>query len=77
MPPTRDDIKIEMRDGDFTLQAMGVRTAAEGVKGYYPAFDITPPELITGIVTDIGILSPYELGKYFESGASGEYDIVV
>lgn len=74
---TRDDIKIEMRDGDFTLQAMGVRTAAEGVKGYYPAFDITPPELITGIVTDIGILSPYELGKYFESGASGEYDIVV
>lgn len=63
--PTVDTIKIELRDPEFTLQAMGVRTAAEGVKGYYPAFDITPPELVTGVVTDRGVFSPYELAKYF------------
>lgn len=61
--PTWDTVTIEMRDPNETLEAMGVRTAAEGtgVKGYYPAFDMTPPELITGIVTDKGILSPYSL----------------
>ena len=40
--PTIDTVQIEMRDPEFTLQAMGVRTAMAGVKGYYPAFDITP-----------------------------------
>ena len=71
-----DTVKIELRDGEFTLQAMGVRTAAEGVKGYYPAFDITPPELVTGVVTDKGIYSPYELEKYFE-GSDGKIKVVV
>jgi methylthioribose-1-phosphate isomerase len=74
--PTVDTIKIEMRDPEFTLQAMGVRTAAEGVKGYYPAFDITPPELVTGVVTDRGIFSPYELAKYAEQ-TDGVYKVVV
>ena len=74
--PTVDTIKIEMRDPEFTLQAMGVRTAAEGVKGYYPAFDITPPELVTGVVTDRGIFSPYELAKYVEQ-TDGVYKVVV
>ena len=74
--PTVDTVKIELRDGEFTLQAMGVRTAAEGVKGYYPAFDITPPELVTGVVTDQGIYSPYELNKYFEH-TDGKIRVVV
>ena len=66
--PTHDTVTIEMRDPEYSLQAMGVRTAIEGtgVKGYYPAFDMTPPELITGIATDKGMLSPFELAKYFE-----------
>jgi len=63
--PTVDTVHIEMRDPNFTLQAMGVRTAAEGVKGYYPAFDVTPPHLVSGVVTDQGILSPYDLNRYF------------
>ena len=74
--PTVDTIEIEMRDGEFTLQAMGVRTAQEGVKGYYPAFDITPPELVTGVVTDQGIYSPYELNKYIEH-TDGKIRVVV
>ena len=75
--PTKDTVTIEMRDPAFTLQAMGVRTAAEGVKGYYPAFDLTPPHLISGIVTDRGVFSPFDLQRYFSSGGMGEYEMVV
>lgn len=75
--PTVDTVKIEMRDPDFTLQAMGVKTAADGVKGYYPAFDITPPELVSGVVTDTGIYTPYDLKRYFENGNMGEYEMVI
>ncbi len=69
---TKDNTKIEMRDPDFVLQAMGVKTAMDGVKGFYPSFDLTPPELVTGVVTDGGIYSPYDLNKYFEKH-DGEY----
>ena len=75
--PTKDTIRIEQRDPSFTLQAMGVRTAAEGVKGYYPAFDMTPPHLISGIVTDRGVFSPFDLHRYFADGGKGEYEFVV
>ncbi len=71
--PTVDTVKIEMRDPDFVLQAMGVKTAADGVKGYYPSFDITPPHLVSGVVTDAGIFSPYDLHRYFKDGNEGEY----
>lgn len=71
--PTVDTVKIEMRDPEFVLQAMGVRTACEGVKGYYPSFDVTPPHLISGVVTDVGIFSPYDLHRYFADGNAGEY----
>ena len=73
--PTYDTVTIEMRDPDFVLQAMGVRTAAEGVKGYYPAFDMTPPELITGIVTNKGIFAPTELSGYFRDGKPYELTV--
>lgn len=75
--PTKDTIKIEMRDPDFVLQAMGVKTAADGVKGYYPSFDITPPSLISGIVTDQGIYTPYDLQRYFETGNLGEFEMII
>ena len=74
--PTVDTVTIEMRDPEFTLQAMGVRTAAEGVKGYYPAFDITPPHLVSGVVTDLGIYGPYDLARYFRDGG-GKDQVVV
>ena len=72
--PNVNDVKIEFRDPAFVLEAMGVKTARDGVKGYYPAFDITPPELVTGVVTDRGILSPYRLSDY---GANDAYEVVV
>lgn len=75
--PTIDTVKIEMRDPDFSLQAMGVKTAADGVKGYYPAFDITPPELVSGVVTDRGIYVPYDLDRYYERSDMGEFEMVI
>ena len=74
---TIDTVKIEMRDPDFVLQAMGVKTAADGLKGYYPAFDITPPELVSGVVTDTGIYTPYDLESYFKKGTMGEFEMIL
>ncbi len=71
--PTHDTVTIEMRNPGESLEAMGVRTAVEGVRGYYPAFDMTPPELITGIVTEKGIFPPQRVSDYFALGGSGEY----
>lgn len=62
--PVIDTVKIEMRDPSGVLEAMGTPTANQEVKGYYPAFDITPPELVTGVVTDQGVFSPYKLDDY-------------
>ena len=61
-------VHIELRDPDQVLGSLeaGKHTLA-GVKGYYPAFDITPPKLVDGIVTDKGIFSPYNLKSYFEN----------
>ncbi len=64
--PTIDTVKIEERDENDVLEAMGVRTAMQGVRGFYPAFDITPPKLCDGIVTDKGIFPPYDLLRYYE-----------
>jgi len=56
---------------------MGVRTAAEGVKGYYPSFDITPPHLVSGVVTDLGVFAPLDLARYFEKGGDASKELVV
>jgi len=41
------DIKIEIRPAKEMLEYQGLCLAPKGVKGYYPAFDITPNKLIT------------------------------
>ncbi len=70
--PTIDTVHVEMRDPEFVLQSMGTRIAADGVKGYYPSFDITPPHLVSGVVTEKGIYSPYDLPRYFEGMSEEE-----
>jgi methylthioribose-1-phosphate isomerase len=32
--------------------------------GIYPAFDVTPADLITGIITDKGVFAPNQIGDY-------------
>ena len=68
--PTIDTVTIEERDPNFCLQAMGQQTTMQGVKGYYPSFDITPPELIRAVVTDKGVFSPDSLTDYFTENDS-------
>ncbi len=58
---TGKEIPIEERKADEVTHIAGVRTAAEGVKVYNPAFDVTPSKLIAGIVTEYGIIrAPYK-----------------
>ena len=64
--PTIDSVVIEERDPELVVDVLGTRTAMAGVKGYYPAFDITPPNLCDGVVTDKGIFSAYDLKRYFQ-----------
>lgn len=65
--PDMSSVVIEERDPLLVMDAMGTRTTMEGVKGYYPAFDVTPPKLCDGVVTEKGIFSPFDLGRYFEN----------
>lgn len=63
--PTIADVTIEERDGEEILSFGGRRTTAEGVVGRYPAFDATPPQLVTKIVTDRGAFDPADVGRYY------------
>lgn len=63
--PTADDVVIEERNPEEVLSLRGVPTAAPGVAGYYPAFDVTPPKFITGIITDRGVFDPDKIQDYF------------
>ncbi|MBZ5751740.1 S-methyl-5-thioribose-1-phosphate isomerase [Metabacillus rhizolycopersici] len=58
-----NEIPIEERNPEEVTELNGVRVAPEGVKVFNPAFDITPSELIAGIITEKGILS----GNYKEA----------
>ncbi len=52
------EIVIEERNPDEVTEYFGNRIAPPGVKVYSPAFDVTPPELISGIITEIKIAYP-------------------
>jgi len=53
-----EDIVIEERDESEVTHIDNVRIVAEGVSAYNFAFDCTPPELITGIITEKEIIYP-------------------
>jgi methylthioribose-1-phosphate isomerase len=51
-------VVIEERDQREVLYVAGRRVAPRSVGALNPAFDVTPPELVTGIVTDRGVADP-------------------
>jgi methylthioribose-1-phosphate isomerase len=51
------DIPIEERDAREVLEFRGTPITGSRVRGFYPAFDLTPPELITAIVNASGIVA--------------------
>ncbi|NUP83606.1 MAG: S-methyl-5-thioribose-1-phosphate isomerase [Nonomuraea sp.] len=56
--PTGEHIEIEDRDPEELLTLRGVRLAPEGTQALNPAFDVTPHDLITAIVTDRRVIRP-------------------
>jgi methylthioribose-1-phosphate isomerase len=53
-----EEIPIEQRSRDEVAAVLGRNTVPEAVTVYNPAFDVTPNNLVTAIITERGILSP-------------------
>ncbi|MBI5697826.1 MAG: S-methyl-5-thioribose-1-phosphate isomerase [Thaumarchaeota archaeon] len=52
------DVIIEQRKGTEVTQIGDKKTAPDGINVINPAFDMTPPELISGIITEAGVAKP-------------------
>ncbi len=63
-----DDIPIEQRNPlEVTTIHGSHQVAPKDVAVYNPAFDVTPAELITGIITEQGVFKPAEIATQFGS----------
>jgi methylthioribose-1-phosphate isomerase len=59
-------IKVERRPSHEVTSLAGVAVAPPGTEAYNPAFDVTPPDLITAIVTERGVAQPPSAGTLRE-----------
>jgi methylthioribose-1-phosphate isomerase len=55
---TGKDIPIEERDSEEVSHIQGCQLAPTGMKIFNPAFDVTPHQYISGIITEAGVLRP-------------------
>ncbi len=53
-----DDIPIEERDAEEVLAWRGRRAAPAGTAAFNPAFDVTPADLVTAVVTERRVVRP-------------------
>ena len=58
MESNPEDVIIEQRNGSEVTGIGDKKTAPEGINVINPAFDMTPPEFISGIITEKGIAKP-------------------
>lgn len=68
-----DDVVIEQRNPDEVTGIGEKKTAPDNINVINPAFDITPPELISGIITEKGIAKPpfeESIKKLFEENSN-------
>ena len=63
---TGDEIVIELRDKEEVTIVNGKPICTDKVNVINPGFDVTPAELITGIITEYGIFKPNEIHKIFK-----------
>lgn len=56
--PSGAGIPIEQRPAEEVTHVLGRRVVPEGVPVLNPAFDVTPGELVTALITDRGVLRP-------------------
>lgn len=58
--PTGKEIPIEEREADEIIRGLGRQVAPADIKVYNPAFDVTPHEYVTAIITEKGVVrAPY------------------
>ena len=62
-----EEIPIEQRAAEEVSCGFGRRTAPEGVRVHNPAFDVTPAELVAGIVTEVGFIAKPDLASVEEA----------
>jgi methylthioribose-1-phosphate isomerase len=70
MKSNPQDVVIEQRKGTEVTQIGDRKTAPDGINVINPAFDMTPPELISGIITEAGVAKPpfvESISKLFEA----------
>lgn len=68
-----DDVVIEQRNPDEVIGIGEKKTAPDNINVINPAFDMTPPELISGIITEKGIAKPpfeESIKKLFEENSN-------
>ena len=53
-----DDVVIEQRKASEVTGIGDKKTAPDGIDVINPAFDMTPPELVSGIITENGVVKP-------------------
>ena len=56
--PDGSHIPVEQRDGQEVACFAGVQTGPLGIQTWNPAFDVTPHELLTAVITERGVLRP-------------------
>lgn len=64
--PHGDQIHIEQRPAQELTHIFGQRLAAEGIGVWNPSFDVTPAELISGIITEHGVITRLPEKKEFD-----------
>jgi methylthioribose-1-phosphate isomerase len=67
--PDGSAIHVERRPSEEVTRLAGVQVAPAGTPAYNPAFDVTPPALITAIVTERGVAQPVTTGTLRVLGA--------
>ena len=70
MKSNPEDVIIEQRKASEVTGIGDKKTAPDGIKVINPAFDMTPPELISGIITEKGVAKPLfndSIKKLFEA----------
>jgi methylthioribose-1-phosphate isomerase len=61
--PDGSGIPVEHRPAAEVVTVAGQAIAPEATSAYNPAFDVTPPSLVTAIVTERGVIQPVTAGN--------------
>ncbi len=69
---TGAEIEIELRPAYEMTKWRSEPTAPQDIAVWNPAFDVTPAELITGIITEVGVLKPPYVESILAAFASGD-----